>query len=137
MVSNDKTRLLKELFDQKLRDINSLQAEILQRQERAQVIQEDLAALKHLLRSDTQETKPDESLAEMGFRDAARTVMKDFPGGMTNGDIRKHMTKRGYTYDLDTPFGIRMGNELTRMKEQDQVRKEGKNYVLTKKGMAM
>lgn len=95
-----------------------------------------LDAFKTLIQAgDPQETPS--SLADLGFRDAVRTLLRDADSGLTTREIREQLIERGYIYTAETPLPIRVSNEMRRMVLQAIMVKEGKKYLLTKKGWNM
>lgn len=139
MNTDEKDKLLRELREQKARELKEIQLKKARLNSDEQSVEQDIAAINQLLKSAANTVKSRDVGLPSGFRDAVRAVLTEFPGGMTNPEIRKHMEMRGYRYgpEMSTPFGTRMANELTRMKEQGQVRKDVKRYVLTEKGRAL
>ena len=140
---NDQERVLRELLAQETKKFKDFRSKAALFLEKAKKSEQDIAAINQLLASFDIEKNladvPKEALPA-GFRDAVRAVLKEFPGGLTNAEIREVMTERGYDYDslgMETPFGMRMGNELNRMKKQGQIRKDGGKHILTEKGRGM
>lgn len=139
---DERERVLRELLAQETKKFNDFRSKAALFLEQAKKSEQDIAAVNQLLASFEMEEKPTDARKEelpAGFRDAVRAVLRQFPGGLTNAQIREAMTERAYEYGVAkaTPFGIRMGNELSRMKDQGQLRKDDKKHILTEKGRAM
>ncbi|MCH8944656.1 MAG: hypothetical protein IH910_07685 [Proteobacteria bacterium] len=141
MNSINKREFLRNLLNEQDNEYNDLRSDIQDMSAQLDRVQGDIAATKHLLKSLDGPThtnqEPKDKLKGLGFRKAARAVLSEHPNGLANAEIRKQMTANGYVYEFDTPFGTRMGNELIRMREQNQIRKDGKRYILTEKGRTM
>ncbi len=135
-------KLAEKERDQEIQIILELKAKANRIQTQIAEHQDTVGALDKLLISKLKEEPSNESpqfisVAGMGFRDAVRALLRAASYGLTTGEIREHLLASGYIYEAATPLPIRISNEMRRMKEQGIMIKEGKKYLLTKKGWNM
>lgn len=72
---------------------------------------------------------PDGPLAGKGLREAMRTVLSSYPGGLRPADLAAKIEQLGFQSTGKLPIRTRVWSEIARLRKENRVNKRGKRVV--------
>lgn len=79
-------------------------------------------------------TNASDALAQTGFRDFIRSVLRDAERGLKPKEVAARVIERGFPYKGTTPIALRVSNDLHRLLQQGNVRRRSGLYYIAEKG---